>query len=132
MGTRVLNNTTALLFFHVIKRVEDSDTGHERDSKHTPAVLKAMIPEGWTECILVFLFEDTEGMGSVVALTDGRSDFHALVICAGEALQRDALFVFVLTSFTTFSSLMLSRALDRGVVWDMETLLRGRAVQGIN
>lgn len=89
------NETTTVLFYHVIQRVEDEDIGDVGDGHCTFAVIEAIIREGLIQRILVVLVYVTEGMSNLTDLKDAQPYDRPLVISTVKPSQSNGLSVII-------------------------------------
>lgn len=118
--TGAQNETTTVLFYHIIQQVEGADTGDDGDGHRTLAVIKAMILKGLIHRNLVVLLYVMEGMGNFTDLTDALPHSVPLVICTVESLQRDGRSVVVVEIRQEKFVIDVVLGIGLGVVCDVE------------
>lgn len=114
--------------YHVVQRVETVHTGDENDGHRTLPVIKAMIPKGLVQRILVVLLYVTHGMSYCTYLKEVQPDFHPFLICTVELSQRDGMSVVVIDIGQENLNICVAHRTGRGVVNEEEGVMVGGAM----
>lgn len=93
------------------KAGEGADNGPEDDCHRSLTIIWSMIHHGLLDCILMFVFHVTMGMGYCMALRDVLSDL--LVIWVVETFQRDGLSFFVVDPLPDFTVTGIVRRMEQ-------------------